>query len=98
MGAARFVPTVEYANKENHEGSGISQEDLRQVQDRAPQGRGAGDLRELETQAETRIDGLGNLAIGSLKTQTAQQRNGPIPVQEDLGKATIKAGHGSLGE
>jgi hypothetical protein len=26
------------------------------VQDRAPQGRGAGDLRELETQAETRID------------------------------------------
>ena len=32
-----------------HEGSGVSKEDLRQVQDRAPQGRGACDLRELET-------------------------------------------------
>jgi len=30
-----------------HEGSGISKENLRQVQDRAPQGRGARDLREL---------------------------------------------------
>jgi hypothetical protein len=31
-----------------YEGSGISKEDLRQVQDRAPQGCGARDLRELE--------------------------------------------------
>jgi hypothetical protein len=38
-------------NKESgyHEGQGVSQEDLRQVQDRAPQGRGARDLREFET-------------------------------------------------
>jgi hypothetical protein len=41
--------------EQHHEGSGISQEDLRQVQDRAPQGCGASDLRERETQAETRI-------------------------------------------
>jgi hypothetical protein len=40
----------------HHEGSGISKKDLRQVQDRAPQGRGARDLRELETQTETRVD------------------------------------------
>jgi hypothetical protein len=33
----------------NNEGSGISKKDLRQVQDRAPQGRGACDLRKLET-------------------------------------------------
>jgi hypothetical protein len=38
-----------------HEGSGVSKEDLRQVQDRAPQGRGARDLRKLETQTETRV-------------------------------------------
>jgi hypothetical protein len=38
-------------NKESgyYEGQGVSQEDLRQVQDRAPQGRGARDLREFET-------------------------------------------------
>jgi hypothetical protein len=33
----------------DHEGSGISKKDLRQMQDRAPQGRGARDLRKLET-------------------------------------------------
>jgi hypothetical protein len=38
-----------------HEGSGIGKEDLRQVQDRAPQGRGACDLRKLEAQAKTRM-------------------------------------------
>jgi hypothetical protein len=47
-----------------HEGQGISKENLRQVQDRASQGCGARDLRELETQAETRINpgspGMGN--------------------------------------
>jgi hypothetical protein len=37
----------------NNEGSGISEEDLRQMQDRAPQRRRARDLRELEAQAET---------------------------------------------
>jgi hypothetical protein len=44
-----------------HEGQGISEEDLRQVQDRAPQGRGAGDLREFETQAKTRVDCVNRL-------------------------------------
>jgi hypothetical protein len=44
-----------------HEGQGISKKDLRQVQDRAPQGRGAGDLRKLETQAETGIRTLPKL-------------------------------------
>jgi hypothetical protein len=39
-----------------HEGSGISKEDLRQVQDRAPQGSGARDLHELETQTTSGID------------------------------------------
>jgi hypothetical protein len=39
----------------NHEGSGISKKDLRQMQDRAPQGCGACDLRKLETQAEAGI-------------------------------------------
>jgi hypothetical protein len=33
-----------------YEGKSISKEDLRQVQDHSPQRRGAGDLRELETQ------------------------------------------------
>jgi hypothetical protein len=32
-----------------HEGQGISKKDLRQVQDRSPQGRGARDLREFKT-------------------------------------------------
>jgi hypothetical protein len=45
----------------NNEGQGISKEDLRQVQDRAPQGRGAGDLRKLETQAEARIIATGTV-------------------------------------
>jgi hypothetical protein len=33
------------------ESTGISKEDLRQVQGHPPQGSGAGDLREFETQA-----------------------------------------------
>jgi hypothetical protein len=41
-----------------HESSSISKKDLRQVQDRAPQGRSARDLRKRETQTETRVMGL----------------------------------------
>ncbi len=37
--------------------TGIGQEDLRQVQGHPPQGCGAGDLREFETQAATGVIG-----------------------------------------
>jgi hypothetical protein len=42
----------------NYEGQGIGQTDLRQVQDRPPPRRGAGDLLESETQAAA---GIGNI-------------------------------------
>jgi hypothetical protein len=44
-----------------HEGSGISKKDLRQMQDRAPQGRGAGDLRKLEAQTAAGVIVIANL-------------------------------------
>jgi hypothetical protein len=47
----------------HHEGQGVSKEDLRQVQDRAPQGRGARDLRELETQTTSRVKLLPQVTI-----------------------------------
>jgi len=71
-----------------HEGSGVSKEDLRQVQDRTPQGRGARDLRKLETQTETGIKKIAkigncqkltieNCCISTLDRMKAQFCKGP---------------------
>jgi hypothetical protein len=61
-GACRKETAEKSRDKESgkHEGSGIGKKDLRQVQDRAPQGRSARDLRKLETQAETGLSKIGN--------------------------------------
>jgi len=48
IGPGEEAWTAENQRVGNNEGSGISKKDLRQVQGRAPQGRGACDLREFE--------------------------------------------------
>jgi hypothetical protein len=40
-----------------YEGTGIGKENLRQVQDHPPQGRGAGDLRQHQTQTAPGMNG-----------------------------------------
>jgi hypothetical protein len=58
----RQRPSPKSKESGRHEGSGISKKDLRQVQDRAPQGRGACDLRELETQTKTGVGRIASIA------------------------------------
>jgi len=48
------IGAEEFEGKQ-YEGKSIGKKDLRQVQDRPPQRRGAGDLRKRETQTETRM-------------------------------------------
>jgi hypothetical protein len=54
-GSGKEAGYSDIREKRKHEGQSISKEDLRQVQDRAPQGRGAGDLREFETQTKAGV-------------------------------------------
>jgi hypothetical protein len=55
--SARSAVSALNVDRNNDEGQGIGQTDLRQVQDRPPARRGAGDLLESETQTEARVIG-----------------------------------------
>jgi hypothetical protein len=61
--------TVKSKESGDHEGSGIGKKDLRQMQDRAPQGRGAGDLRKREAQTAAGLKTAGIAKIGSFENR-----------------------------
>jgi hypothetical protein len=75
----------------NYEGQSIGKENLRQVQDRAPQGCGACDLRELETQAETGIDfqfEISNLKISNRNRIGKTAKPGCKPIVKSIKENT----------